>query len=406
MYIITGANDNHFKSLRNLINTFNSYKQVHDKIVVYNLGISQTNWDSLRSQFPFCIFYTFDYSKYPLYYNININAGEYAWKPALIKEFSSKLPKGEILIWMDSGNIITENLNTLENLVKTNSLYTPTSTCNIKDWTHKGTLDYLNTPNSISELSNRNGSCIGFDTSVNWIKLFIDEWNRYCSIKECIAPKGSSRQNHRQDQSVLSILYYNYQIKYAFNIINDYRGYDTHKDIDEPVTKTLAIVNLGNTDIELEKIKYIMDFCKDVNYDLYNNEVYLNHGRNHKLLKSFLDSIKGDYKNIFITTNEDSIPKGEITPIEFFKKCDSVQGDITYVWPSTISRLIIELVKNKDVNAVNTLGYMKNMVTPVEENRYLLNGGLFIKSNKISKIYLTYKVIDWFYDIEHFNVIY
>ena len=31
---------------------------------------------------------------------------------------------------------------------------------------------------------------------------------KYSLIQECIAPQGSSRENHRQDQSILSILKY------------------------------------------------------------------------------------------------------------------------------------------------------------------------------------------------------
>ena len=34
----------------------------------------------------------------------------------------------------------------------------------------------------------------------------IDEWAKFSRNKDVIAPKGSSRKNHRQDQSILNIL--------------------------------------------------------------------------------------------------------------------------------------------------------------------------------------------------------
>jgi len=43
-----------------------------------------------------------------------------------------------------------------------------------------------------------------------------------CALRrECIAPEGSDRSNHRQDQAVLTILYCKYQEKYKFSDINE-----------------------------------------------------------------------------------------------------------------------------------------------------------------------------------------
>ena len=34
----------------------------------------------------------------------------------------------------------------------------------------------------------------------------IEEWAKFSENKDVVAPKGSSRKNHRQDQSILNIL--------------------------------------------------------------------------------------------------------------------------------------------------------------------------------------------------------
>jgi hypothetical protein len=47
--------------------------------------------------------------------------------------------------------------------------------------------------------------------------------------KNCIAPNGSNRQNHRQDQAVFSILFYKYLNTSSFS--NNYLGYTIHNDV-------------------------------------------------------------------------------------------------------------------------------------------------------------------------------
>ena len=78
---------------------------------------------------------------------------------------------------------------------------------------------------------NRNAACLGFNTKNDIVKGFITEFYNYSCIKECIAPEGSNRFNHRQDQAILTILYY----KYKWNTSVDgtkYIGHSIHNDID------------------------------------------------------------------------------------------------------------------------------------------------------------------------------
>jgi hypothetical protein len=58
----------------------------------------------------------------------------------------------------------------------------------------------------------------------------LEEWAAACENKEVIAPVGSSRANHRQDQSVFSILYYKYVGSDA--VSNVFLGYTIHNDSD------------------------------------------------------------------------------------------------------------------------------------------------------------------------------
>lgn len=236
MIIVTGASQNHYYTLIQFITSFiNNVQTQHNQLIIYNLGISDFDWNYLIHTFNKYnfIFKIFDYSKYPEWYSIQINAGEYAWKPAIIYETFIQF-KGQIIVWMDAGNIITDNLNNLNNLISITKLHSGVTSGTIQQWTHPTVIQLLKPTNL--NYKNRNGSCFGFDTSCEWICDFINEFYNLSTDKKYIAPQGSSRSNHRQDQALFTILYYKYQEKYNFkewqnNVWNIFIGYTIHNDI-------------------------------------------------------------------------------------------------------------------------------------------------------------------------------
>lgn len=234
MILITGASDNHYASLINMIESFIKYKD-SNQLVIYNLGIEETNWQNLiikYDEYKF-IYKIFDYSKYPEWFNININAGEYAWKPVIIYDIYKEF-ENEIIIWMDAGNIITDDLKIIEDFTIENNIYSGISLGNIEDWTHPTTLNYLNYTN-INEIC-RNAACLGFNTKIDSVKEFLTEFYICCQDRNCIAPEGSSRINHRQDQAVFTVLFYKYLYKYDIKAYNNdhyptYICYSIHNDV-------------------------------------------------------------------------------------------------------------------------------------------------------------------------------
>jgi hypothetical protein len=59
----------------------------------------------------------------------------------------------------------------------------------------------------------------------------VREWCECTLRRECIAPEGSDRSNHRQDQAVFTILYYKYQEKYNFIDIDYYIDLKIHNKL-------------------------------------------------------------------------------------------------------------------------------------------------------------------------------
>lgn len=236
MYIITGASDNHYITVMNMIDSFIRYNDNH-KLIIYNLGLEESKWNHIKEKYndKDFIFKVFDYSKYPEWFNINIEAGHYAWKPTIIYNTFLEYTD-EIVVWMDAGNLITENLQKLESFLIDNYVYSATSSGTITDWTHPSTIQYLNCTNTGHE--NRNGACIGFNAKIDLVKDFITEFYNCAMDKNCIAPDGSSRRNHRQDQAVFTILFYKYLCEqnvqfYSSDNCKNHLCYSIHNDIEE-----------------------------------------------------------------------------------------------------------------------------------------------------------------------------
>jgi hypothetical protein len=227
--IVTACSQNHLKSLiQFLISTSNI--KIPFNCYVYDLGIDKEKFDNIKIAFPKFTYRTFDYSKYPDYFNIKINAGEYAWKPVIIEEVSKE--SDDILIWFDSGNKIVKPLDKLCKIIMKQDIYSPISSDNVKKWTHPLTLEYIgiDKKSKILEKSNRNGAALGFNLKRKEIRTFIDTYSRVSQDKDCIAPIGSSRLNHRQDQSVFTLLYY--QFFGNSKTEGKYIGFTIHNDVD------------------------------------------------------------------------------------------------------------------------------------------------------------------------------
>ena len=232
MIIITGASDNHYLSLVQFINSFIQHNYTNNTLIVYDLGIENDKWEKFQlkcKSVPTISFRKFEYERYPAWFNININAGEYAWKPAIIYNTFLENP-GQKLLWMDSGNLIKDDLKELDRFLQSNGVYSALSSGTISRWTHPLTIAYLKC--SWGNELMRNAACIGFDTNNPLGKELLIDYYKSCQIKECISPIGSSRENHRQDQSVFSILFYKHLREKQVMFCNHYLGYSIHNDID------------------------------------------------------------------------------------------------------------------------------------------------------------------------------
>lgn len=238
LVVVTGASENHFKILQNdllaslqehiLSDTSFSFDV---KVIFYDLDykpwLQREHEQTLANNYSYVEYRKFNYAFYPQYFDIYQSRGEYAWKPVIVEEVvleqrkAASHPKS-LVYWLDAGVKIKSNRRCkklekdLEYVTK-NGIHTPTSAGILKKWTMNGTANFLGLDEKIyNSDSTRIGSGgivlidVNNDRIVNEI---IKPWSKCAQVRECIAPAGSSRKNHRQDQSALSVLLNKHKIE-------------------------------------------------------------------------------------------------------------------------------------------------------------------------------------------------
>jgi hypothetical protein len=213
MYIVTGASDNHFRSLLQFLQSIPPAQIPYT--YVWDLGLSEEHLNSLQSLFPAARLRRFPFAEYPVYFNIKEAAGQYAWKPVAVWRTALELSNegcGGVLLWCDAGNRIVGALGSIAYVIASQGVYSPLSAGTVKQWTHPGCLAFFSIQegDAMLDMSPRNGAIVGFDLDNARAWQLLETWVTLAQWQECIAPAGSDRTNHRQDQAVFTILYYRY----------------------------------------------------------------------------------------------------------------------------------------------------------------------------------------------------
>ena len=208
---VTGSDSSHFNSLINLLLTLQTHER-NSEVVIINLGMSKKENDYIKDNFQYKI-KDFKFKDYPDFVSKRDEFGKlgaYAWKPiSIFSEFQETMKN---IIWLDAGCLITKELRLLKNIIRKNGFYSPQSSDNIGKWTHEKTLEKLNVPIGYTKKRNISGGIVGFSKNSNKAYKLLEFWYQSCIDEEVIAPLGSSRLNHRQDQAILSVLIHKFKI--------------------------------------------------------------------------------------------------------------------------------------------------------------------------------------------------
>jgi hypothetical protein len=206
--IVSGASSNHFDSLVSFLENLLKFNPMEIPVFLYDIGLTAKEATWLREQYPWAELRRFKFDAHPAYFDINIAMGEYAWKPVIIKEMLDTVANK--VLWLDSGDRLTrpsDLQHTFDRIEQSGFVTTQTSGTTQK-WVHPGMHAYLHSE-SMVQRTMCNGAIIGFDrTHSDIYTSVVVPWASCALQRDCIAPQGSSRQNHRQDQAALTVILY------------------------------------------------------------------------------------------------------------------------------------------------------------------------------------------------------
>ena len=221
--IVTGASDNHALSLVNLLYS-TLLANPYSPLVIVDYGIYEAKLKSLLSNLTQIqlirkrigsespIYYRkYDFDHFPEWSRINepLSFGGYSWKIITIFDIITEY-KG-LVFWTDAGSILGNIDKDIQN-ARMNGFYSNDAGHNIRKWTHPGMVQYLEEMKWISVMNSTldkwccSGGYLMIDSRNRTVMKNVVYPTVKCSLtKKCITPIGSSRKNHRQDQSVISI---------------------------------------------------------------------------------------------------------------------------------------------------------------------------------------------------------
>lgn len=224
--IVSAADSSHFKSLVQFIKSAIYYER-HSKLVIYDLGLTEEQADFVKNNLPQVVLRVFDYNKYPSFLSIKIDAGKFAWKPVILYDVLNDFKCSTI--WLDAGCLITQPLYRIRDVINKRGFYSPTASGTIQEWTHPKTIEYLNVHQDLLNKRILAGGIVAVDFNCSQALRLVEKWKECALVKECTAPKGYNRDNHRA-QSIMTILAYQFGI--AQKLPQRYLGVKIHQDID------------------------------------------------------------------------------------------------------------------------------------------------------------------------------
>ncbi|TPW30991.1 DUF1647 domain-containing protein [Martelella alba] len=230
--IVTGADTSHAKSLCQFVESVGRY-EAQSELVIYDLGLTREARSGVQAAAPQARIERFDYENYPDWFDIRKQAGQYAWKPVILSSFIGRAD-GPV-VWMDAGNLLNKPLNRLYRAILHDGFFTTRTAHDLARWTDAATLRYFSKDKVWAKgRANVNGACVGFDAWDPEASALIRRWAVLAQNGDVIAPEGSDRSNHRQDQAVLGVLVHLSEGRFCKFASRKNRqfGFEIHRDID------------------------------------------------------------------------------------------------------------------------------------------------------------------------------
>ena len=206
--ICTGANAPFYESMRdNLLASIVKYEP-KTKLVIWDLGLLDSQLSELQCLAKKWggVIYKFPFEELSEHYAMDKQ--NYAFKSYCIMK-TMCFCSTDYLLWLDAGCGIVNRLDAERNIMKMYGIYSPYSSTTVSQLTLPGVMsEYAEGIIGIGNKPMLSPGCVGVNLHDTIAVGIITRWYHECALPNLLSPVGSSKKNHRQDQSLFSLAYY------------------------------------------------------------------------------------------------------------------------------------------------------------------------------------------------------
>jgi hypothetical protein len=143
--------------------------------------------------------------------NQSRGVGYWLWKPYLIMETLKKIPENDIVVYVDTGIKIRNNISDLLNNLAQKDIVLFGSMFKIRSYTKRDLLRFLNMDNAETLNSQQIQGGIIIVRNTKYSRQFINKWLELSQNEQLITDIPSENEypdfiDHRHDQSIISLL--------------------------------------------------------------------------------------------------------------------------------------------------------------------------------------------------------
>mmetsp|Transcript_17923 Transcript_17923/g.58874 ORF Transcript_17923/g.58874 Transcript_17923/m.58874 type:complete len:533 (-) Transcript_17923:233-1831(-) len=218
--LVSAASHEYFERLANLVGSIHVWAS-DIPIVVYDVGLTERQNQQLQGWRNVSV-RKLDFSKLPEHVRwTGWEESTYAFKPIVIRK---ALTDYQCILWLDSGIELRRDVSwAFDWMGERKALFLASGWPFPNSWVHPQSLRSLNVTeesSSFGVFADEKGHAslevwsgvVGFNQAdAKMMRLVVEPWYECALNRECIAPLGSNKTNHRQDQTILSILFYKHR---------------------------------------------------------------------------------------------------------------------------------------------------------------------------------------------------
>jgi hypothetical protein len=208
--IITGANSPYYEGLLTLINSIQKHSyDIIDEIVVYDFGLCDEEINRLNSLDKVSVIDIRDEVKnnYLVYDTFSSTKTLCHFLKMFALKHSMLL--SENVCWVDSGSMTLKSVKPIFDELETEHIFVVGDVHLNKNYTHKKCIEIMSATESELNDVQLSSGLFGFKSNGKFKQLILDSWE-YSKQEGCV---DGFEENHRHDQSVLSILCSRYNVK-------------------------------------------------------------------------------------------------------------------------------------------------------------------------------------------------